>query len=120
MRKSGSELNFQNVPDTSTESLRRTSFPSLSQRPSNLRVFTVSELKLVTRNFSRSVMIGEGGFGCVYKGVIKSAEDPSTKIEVAVKQLGKRGKQVRLIPHDFVLENSFNPFVIDNFYAIYL
>ena len=56
-------------------------------------------------------MIGEGGFGCVYKGVIKSAEDPSTKIEVAVKQLGKRGMQVRLIPHDFILEISFNPII---------
>lgn len=120
VRRSESELNSHNVSDNTVESLRRTSFPSFSQRPSNLRVFTMSELKSVTRNFSRSVMIGEGGFGCVYKGVIKDAEDPSTKIEVAVKQLGKRGMQVRLIPNDFILEISFNPFVIDNFFAIYL
>ncbi|XP_030926541.1 serine/threonine-protein kinase PCRK1-like [Quercus lobata] len=93
VRRSGSELNSQNVLDNPVESLRRTSFPSFSQRSSNLRVFAMSELRSVTRNFSRSVMIGEGGFGCVYKGVIKSAEDPSTKIEVAVKQLGKRGMQ---------------------------
>lgn len=42
-------------------------------------------------------MIGEGGFGCVYWGTIKNLEDPSKKIEVAVKQLGKRGLQVWLL-----------------------
>ncbi|XVE96637.1 hypothetical protein REPUB_Repub02eG0239800 [Reevesia pubescens] len=90
--RSGSELNSQNVSGRSTESIGRSSFPSMSQRPSNLRVFTVSELKSATKNFSRSVMLGEGGFGCVYKGFIKSPDD-SQKIEVAVKQLGKRGLQ---------------------------
>ncbi|CAN1274706.1 Serine/threonine-protein kinase PCRK1 [Linum perenne] len=82
MGRSGSELNSQNVSATSVES-----------RPSNLRSFTVSELKAATRNFSRSVMVGEGGFGCVYRGSIKSIEEPTKKIEVAVKQLGKRGTQ---------------------------
>lgn len=95
MRRSGSELNSMDASDNSTDSLRRSSFPSLSQRPSNLRVFTVSELKTATKSFSRSVMLGEGGFGCVYKGLIKSVDDPSTKIEVAVKQLGRRGIQAR-------------------------
>ncbi|KAL2323215.1 hypothetical protein Fmac_027594 [Flemingia macrophylla] len=93
MRRSGSELNSMDASDNSTDSLRRSSFPSLSQRPSNLRVFTVPELKTATKNFSRSVMLGEGGFGCVYKGLIKSLDDPPTKIEVAVKQLGRRGIQ---------------------------
>ncbi|QCE06050.1 serine/threonine-protein kinase PCRK1-like [Vigna unguiculata] len=93
MRRSGSELNSMDASDTSTDSLRRNAFPSLSQRPSNLRVFTVPELKTATKSFSRSVMLGEGGFGCVYKGLIKSVDDPSTRIEVAVKQLGRRGIQ---------------------------
>ncbi|KAE8666246.1 putative receptor-like protein kinase [Hibiscus syriacus] len=79
--RSGSELNSQNVSGISTESMRQSSFPSMSQRTSNLRVFTVSELKSSTKNFSRSFMLGEGGFGCVYKGSLKSPEDPSQKVE---------------------------------------
>lgn len=66
---------------------------SLPVRENNLREFTIADLKSATKNFSRSVMIGEGGFGCVYWGTIKSSQDPSKKIEVAVKQLGKRGLQ---------------------------
>ncbi|OMO73611.1 hypothetical protein COLO4_26985 [Corchorus olitorius] len=85
--RSGSELNSQNVSGISNESMGRSPIPSLSQRPSNLKVFTVSELKSATKNFSRSVMLGEGGFGCVYKGFIKDPDDSSQKIEVAVKQL---------------------------------
>ncbi|KAJ6778316.1 KINASE 1B [Salix koriyanagi] len=88
--RSASELNSPNVSGTG---MGRPSIPTMSQRPSSLRVFTVSELKSATKNFSRSVMVGEGGFGCVYKGYIKSTEDPTTKLEIAVKQLGKRGKQ---------------------------
>ncbi|KAL7170188.1 hypothetical protein ACSBR2_035112 [Camellia fascicularis] len=91
--KPKSEFNSQNVSDTSTESIGRSPLPSLSQRPSNLRVFTFSELKTATNNFNRTLKIGEGGFGCVYKGVIKSSEDPQKTLDVAVKQLGRRGTQ---------------------------
>ncbi|KAM7265627.1 hypothetical protein ACFE04_003310 [Oxalis oulophora] len=91
--RTGSELNSRNVSSASNESLPRNTFPSMSQRPNDLRVFSISELKTSTKNFSRSLMIGEGGFGCVYKGLIKDPEDPASKIQVAVKQLGKRGLQ---------------------------
>ncbi|XP_052200086.1 serine/threonine-protein kinase PCRK1-like [Diospyros lotus] len=93
MRKSGSEFNSQNASDVSIESSTRISFTTLSQKPSNLRVFTVAELKTATKNFSRSLMIGEGGFGGVYRGVIRDAEDSNKKIDIAVKQLSKRGLQ---------------------------
>lgn len=89
----GSELTSQNVSAISVESEARPSYPSMSQRPSNLKEFTIAELKSATKNFSRSVVIGEGGFGYVYKGLIKNSEDPSQKVEVAVKQLGRRGVQ---------------------------
>ncbi|KAH9768422.1 protein kinase domain-containing protein [Citrus sinensis] len=93
VRKSGSEFNSQNASDFSSESSSRNTFAVLSQRQSNLRVFTFSELKTATKNFSRSLMIGEGGFGGVYRGVIRSTEDSHKKIDIAVKQLSRRGLQ---------------------------
>ncbi|KAJ0970330.1 hypothetical protein J5N97_023207 [Dioscorea zingiberensis] len=82
-----------NVFDLSAESMRRSPLPTFSQRPTNLRVFTFSELKNATKNFSRSVVLGEGGFGSVYRGSIKSLEDPQIRIEIAVKQLSRKGAQ---------------------------
>ncbi|XP_055812101.1 serine/threonine-protein kinase PCRK1-like isoform X3 [Solanum dulcamara] len=92
-RHSHRESSSQNVSDTSTESRGRSQFPSLSDRPSDLRAFTFSELKAATKNFNRTTKIGEGGFGCVYKATVKTGEDSVQKIDVAVKQLGRRGLQ---------------------------
>lgn len=44
-------------------------------------LFTYEELTEITGGFSRQNVIGEGGFGCVYKGWL------SDRKEVAVKQL---------------------------------
>lgn len=81
------------------ESRGSSNSPNLS---SNLKVFTLSELKQITRNFSNSAKLGEGGFGCVFKGVIKNSDDPSKKTDVAIKQLGKQGRQVKFF-RSFVL-----------------
>ncbi|XP_050290902.1 serine/threonine-protein kinase PCRK1 [Quercus robur] len=63
----------------------------LSQRRANdLRVFSFSELKSATRGFSRSLLIGEGGFGCVFRGLVRVSD---SKIEVAIKQLNRNGFQ---------------------------
>ncbi|GMI90348.1 PATTERN-TRIGGERED IMMUNITY (PTI) COMPROMISED RECEPTOR-LIKE CYTOPLASMIC KINASE 1, PBS1-Like 39 [Hibiscus trionum] len=93
MRKFGSESNSRNVSDFSSDSSTKNSFAVMSQRQSNLREFTFSELKTATKNFSRSLMIGEGGFGGVYRGIIRSSEDSHKKIDIAVKQLNRRGFQ---------------------------
>lgn len=34
--------------------------------------FSSSELERATENFSSSLMIGEGGFGCVYRGILRN------------------------------------------------
>lgn len=63
----------------------------------DLRVFEFSELKSATKCFSRNVLIGEGGFGCVYKGAVpvnKVVQGRSfEKMDVAVKQLNRTGFQ---------------------------
>ncbi|XP_022990363.1 probable serine/threonine-protein kinase PBL19 [Cucurbita maxima] len=87
-----SDVNSQNVSEFSAAS-SAISFAALSQRHSNLREFTFSDLKAATKNFSRSLMIGEGGFGSVYRGAIHNSDDPRKRIDIAVKQLSRRGLQ---------------------------
>lgn len=54
----------------------------------NLRVFTLNDLKTATRNFHSQFLIGEGGFGYVYKGIIdENAGKPGASLVVAIKKL---------------------------------
>ncbi|TQD99157.1 hypothetical protein C1H46_015276 [Malus baccata] len=83
-RKSSSEFNSQNATAELSTTSSAKSFAALSQRQSNnLREFTCSELKAATKNFSLSLMLGEGGFGGVYRGHIQSTEDQHRRIDVA-------------------------------------
>ncbi|KAK7332794.1 hypothetical protein VNO80_29549 [Phaseolus coccineus] len=50
--------------------------------------FTFRELAIATKNFRQECLMGEGGFGRVYKGTI-----PATGQVVAVKQLDRNGGQ---------------------------
>ncbi|XP_022729691.1 probable serine/threonine-protein kinase PBL12 [Durio zibethinus] len=61
---------------------------------SNLHVFTLEELRLITHNFARCNLLGEGGFGPVYKGFIDDKLRPGLKAQpVAVKALDLDGLQ---------------------------
>lgn len=64
---------------------------------SNLRSFTLSELRSATRNFHRDSVVGEGGFGSVFKGWVDehtlAASMPGTGIVIAVKNLDQEGWQ---------------------------
>lgn len=57
----------------------------------NLKNFTFSELKMATRNFRPDSVLGEGGFGSVFKGWIDeqsfAAARPGTGMVIAVKRL---------------------------------
>ncbi|KAK9281272.1 hypothetical protein L1049_004168 [Liquidambar formosana] len=61
---------------------------------SNLHVFTLTELEVITKNFSSSNYLGEGGFGRVHKGFVDDKLRPGLGAQpVAVKVLDLDGTQ---------------------------
>ncbi|OIW16141.1 hypothetical protein TanjilG_18856 [Lupinus angustifolius] len=82
------------------------STPSVPQTPrtegeilksSRMKSFTFSELRTATRNFRPDSVVGEGGFGCVFKGWIDEQTlapvKPGTGMVIAVKRLNQEGLQ---------------------------
>lgn len=66
-------------------------------KSSNMKSFTFSELKTATRNFRPDSVVGEGGFGAVFKGWIDENTlvpvRPGTGVVIAVKRLNQEGLQ---------------------------
>ncbi|KAL6998338.1 putative serine/threonine-protein kinase pbl10 [Sarracenia purpurea var. burkii] len=64
---------------------------------SNLKNFTFNELRTATRNFRPDSVLGEGGFGSVFKGWIDEhslmAAKPGTGLVIAVKKLNQESFQ---------------------------
>lgn len=87
--------NTNGGPRKSALKLRKSTASASSNRSiADLRVFSVPELKEATQNFNKMLRIGEGGFGSVYKGVVKlqnGGEEPTTI--VAIKKLDPQGWQ---------------------------
>lgn len=68
----------------------------LRKSPGNgdLDIFTYEEMKLATKHFRPDQVLGEGGFGIVYKGVIDENVRPGHKTtQVAIKELDREGLQ---------------------------
>ncbi|XP_051121461.1 receptor-like cytoplasmic kinase 176 [Andrographis paniculata] len=63
----------------------------------NLKTFGYNDLKIATRNFRPDSVLGEGGFGCVFKGWIDEqtfkAAKPGTGVVIAAKRLNQDGIQ---------------------------
>ena len=87
MGSKGSSVSIRTNPRTEGEIL---------QSP-NLKSFSFAEVKSATRNFRPDSVLGEGGFGCVFKGWIDeqslTASKPGTGMVIAVKRLNQDGWQ---------------------------
>ncbi|TKY57554.1 kinase APK1A [Spatholobus suberectus] len=60
---------------------------------SNLRIFTFAELKAATRNFRADTVLGEGGFGKVFKGWLEEKATSKSGTVIAVKKLNSESLQ---------------------------
>ncbi|CAA0830508.1 Protein kinase APK1A- chloroplastic [Striga hermonthica] len=98
-----SKMASRDEADLSNLSLKTSSVPptprtedDILQSP-NLKSFTLSDLKLATKNFRSDSVLGEGGFGSVYKGWLDentlAASRPGLSMVVAVKKLNQDGWQ---------------------------
>ncbi|KAL7154533.1 hypothetical protein ABFS83_03G008100 [Erythranthe nasuta] len=68
-------------------SVRSKGKESNTQKANAARSFTFKDLAMATQNFRESNLVGEGGFGSVYRGRLESG------LVVAVKQLNLEGHQ---------------------------
>ncbi|XP_040379454.1 probable serine/threonine-protein kinase PBL19 [Oryza brachyantha] len=79
-------------PSASSSSARST--PELyDARQSGPRELALRELRGATGNFSPLLMVGQGGFGCVYRGVLRLPSGPPHGTPVAVKRLNLDSRQ---------------------------
>ncbi|KAG5547041.1 hypothetical protein RHGRI_012916 [Rhododendron griersonianum] len=88
------QASFQRLSASDLSSSTLSEDLSISLAGSDLHVFTVGELKVITQSFSSSNFLGEGGFGPVHKGFIDDKLRPGLKAQpVAVKLLDLEGMQ---------------------------
>ncbi|KAK7286952.1 hypothetical protein RJT34_22326 [Clitoria ternatea] len=84
----------ERVAKSSCSSASPRGIPELyEEKGHNLRVFSFTELKRATNDFSRVLKIGEGGFGSVFKGSIKPVDGNGDSVLVAIKRLNKDALQ---------------------------
>uniref|UniRef100_A0A0D9VIY4 Protein kinase domain-containing protein n=1 Tax=Leersia perrieri TaxID=77586 RepID=A0A0D9VIY4_9ORYZ len=81
-RSSGSVSSARSIPELYEE-----------RGVGSLQEFGLRELQAATRDFSRLLKVGEGGFGSVYRGVVRLPGGPAGGTEVAIKRLNPNGRQ---------------------------
>ncbi|KAL8148059.1 hypothetical protein AgCh_005410 [Apium graveolens] len=93
----GSNTGYSNSKGSSISAPATTRSEGEILQSGNLKSFTYNELKNSTRNFRPDSVLGEGGFGSVFKGWVDehslAASRPGIGIVVAVKRLNQDGLQ---------------------------
>lgn len=94
--RSGNDISSNSRNSSSSISVTSRSEGEILQS-SNLKGFSYNELRAATRNFRPDSVLGEGGFGSVFKGWIDenslAATKPGMGMIVAVKRLNQEGFQ---------------------------
>ncbi|KAF6172686.1 hypothetical protein GIB67_042009 [Kingdonia uniflora] len=86
---------FSDFSDSSSTPRRINDDPLLKNSiPDTVIAFTLFELETITKSFRSDYILGEGGFGTVYKGYIDDNDRVGLKsLPVAVKVLNRQGLQ---------------------------
>ena len=59
----------------------------------DIQQFSYNVLKRATHNFSEKMLLGEGGYSQVYKGILPNDECPTSRPVVAIKKLKENVKE---------------------------
>ncbi|KAJ0482969.1 putative protein kinase RLK-Pelle-RLCK-VIIa-2 family [Helianthus annuus] len=93
VERNRSKTSTTSVNSAGSNSSSRSIIELYKERGHSLRKFSYSELRNATNNFNRSLKIGEGGFGSVYKGSIRPRDGHGDPLVVAIKKLRRNGQQ---------------------------
>lgn len=87
------------------------------EKSQNLRAFSLSHLREATNNFHRTLKLGEGGFGSVYKGSLMPPDGQGDPLVVAIKKLNTQGLQVYQLSSSYSYSNFLYifPYSLANF-----
>ncbi|KAH7677416.1 Non-specific serine/threonine protein kinase protein [Dioscorea alata] len=92
-----SSTNSSKTTSTTSVMSSLSSFKGDTAASASLKSFTLNDLKNATRNFRSESFLGEGGFGCVFKGWIDEhtlcPTRPGSGIVVAIKRLKRESFQ---------------------------
>ncbi|CAN0924257.1 Probable serine/threonine-protein kinase PBL10 [Linum grandiflorum] len=87
----------QRVNKTTAETVPSREIPPPPPTPPSLKIFKLADLKSATRNFRPDTVLGEGGFGTVFKGWIDEQTFAPSKagfgMPVAVKRANQDSSQ---------------------------
>ncbi|CAI0393321.1 unnamed protein product [Linum tenue] len=97
------QLLFKTNPNSSSSSLNN------NNNNNTARIFTEHELNLATKNFNKSMVVGRGGFGVVYKGTFSSSSAAATTVAIKKSMAIDRSQIEQFVNEVIVLSQIHHP-----------